>query len=39
MDTKPEKKETILVTLTYEQLKDIYEKSAAIGAKEAVRTC
>ncbi len=37
MDTKPEKKETILVTLTYEQLKDIYEKSATIGAREAVR--
>lgn len=36
MDTKQEKKETS-VTLTYEQLKDIYEKSAAIGAKEAVR--
>lgn len=37
MDTKQEKKETTLVTLTYEQLKDIYEKSAAIGAKEAVK--
>jgi len=28
----------ILVTLTQDQLKDIYEKAAAIGAKEAVKT-
>ena len=28
----------VLVVLTHEQLKDIYEKSAAIGAKEALKT-
>lgn len=30
--------ERVLVTLTPAQLKDIYEKAAAIGAKEALRT-
>ena len=30
--------EKTLVVLTHEQLKDIYEKAAAIGAKEALKT-
>lgn len=38
-DFKPEKKkeETALVTVTREQLQAIYEKAAAIGAKEALK--
>lgn len=44
LDLKPEskkeeeKKEISLITLTSEQLKDIYEKAATIGAKEALKT-
>lgn len=37
---KPEEKakERILISITPEQLKDIYERAAAIGAKEALKT-
>lgn len=37
MDTQ-KKDERALVVLTHEQLKDIYEKAAVIGAKEALKT-
>lgn len=37
MDSQ-KKDERALVVLTHEQLKDIYEKAAAIGANEALKT-
>lgn len=38
MDGQVTEKEVVLVTLTHDQLKDIYEKAASIGAKEAMKT-
>lgn len=38
MDNQKQEDRVTLVTLTHEQLKDIYEKAAAIGAKEALKT-
>lgn len=38
MDNQKQDERVTLVTLTHEQLKDIYEKAAAIGAKEAMKT-
>ena len=37
-DADEKEKRPVLITITSEQLKDIYEKSAAIGAKEALKT-
>lgn len=37
-ETEEKKKEVSIIALTYEQLNEIYEKAAAIGAKEALKT-
>lgn len=38
IETNEKAKETILITITPEQLKSIYERAAVLGAKEALKT-